>query len=188
MSIRVTVIEGDISTRASLVGMIRRSAELRLAGAYGTGEEALARWPADRPDVVVLDLNLCGMSGVEFIRVVRLRHRAIRVLAFAEFHDDQRVREAIGAGLDGYALKGAGYGPLAAGIFAVHRGEGFFPPMVACRLAELLRAPGMSDIGVPLPSMNPLPTVRAIEVSVLVEHRFNNGGHATSVDAESGAL
>ncbi len=139
MTIAVAVIENDDALRGTLAQLIDTCHGLRCAGAYGAGEPALLAFGEGAPDVVVLDLQLPGMSGVEFLGRCKKRFPETRVLTFTQFASDSLVFSAIRAGADGYALKRGGLSVLEEGIRAVHRGDGYFPPSIARKMAQFLR-------------------------------------------------
>jgi len=151
MTIRVSVVEDDRGLRETLVHLLGCAPGLRCVSAFGCAEEALAGMGEDWPDVILLDLQLPGMGGAEFLRRVKRMRPGVRVLTFTQHADEERVFEAIRAGADGYALKRGGLGQIEAGLHAVHRGEGFFPPSIARKLAMFVHdtppgcAPGSEE-------------------------------------------
>lgn len=139
MNIRVTVVEDDADLRQTLVDLLNRAPNLTCPSAYRSAEEALVGLPRAWPDVILLDLQLPRMSGIEFLRKVKGLRSEIRVLTFTQHANEALVFDAIRAGADGYALKRSGLGQLEAGLHAVHRGDGFFPPSIARKLAAFVR-------------------------------------------------
>jgi DNA-binding NarL/FixJ family response regulator len=139
MPVSVWIIEDDAELRRTLAELLGRSPGLRCTANFATADEAIACLTEPLPDVILLDLRLPGMSGIEFLRHVKTRHPSLRVLTYTQYADDAMVVDAIRAGADGYALKRAGLGQIEAGIHAVHRGEGFFPPSIARKLAAFVR-------------------------------------------------
>ncbi len=139
MPITVAIIEDDRSLRQTLVELLDRAPGMRCVASCPSAESAFADLPAMAPDVILLDLRLPGLGGLEFLRQRQRHGIAARVLAFTQHSEDALVLEAVRAGADGFALKRSGLGQLEAGIHAVHRGEGFFPPSIARKLASFVR-------------------------------------------------
>jgi DNA-binding NarL/FixJ family response regulator len=142
-AIAVAVIEDDAPLRSALVELIGRTPGLRCTGDWGTAEAAWSalrrRASADLPDVLVLDLMLPGMEGIPFLREAKRLWPGVGVLTYSQRADDELVVAAIQAGAEGYALKRNGFSQLELGIQAVHRGEEFYPPSIARKLARFVR-------------------------------------------------
>jgi DNA-binding NarL/FixJ family response regulator len=120
----------------------RLSAEANLAviGEAGTGEEAVALVGQLAPDVVLMDLNLPGMNGIEATRVIREAHPQVAVLVVTMFDDDS-VFAAMRAGARGYLLKGADAEEMVRAVRAVAHGEAIFSPSVAQRVMGYFATP-----------------------------------------------
>ena len=104
-TLRVGLVEDDARTREGLASLLAGTPGLRLAGAYGSMEEALASLGAEAPDVALLDIQLPGMSGIEGVRRLKERYPSIQILMLTVFADNDHVFEAICAGASGYLLK-----------------------------------------------------------------------------------
>lgn len=142
-AIDVAVIEDDAPLRAAIVELLGRAPGLRCSGDWGTAEAALnslqRRDVAALPNVLVLDLMLPGMEGIPFLRESKRRWPGVGVLTYSQRADDELVVAAIQAGAEGYVLKRSGFSQLELGIHAVHRGEEFYPPSIARKLARFVR-------------------------------------------------
>lgn len=104
----------------------------------GDGDEALTRLDEHDVDVVLMDINMPRVDGVEATRRIRLRHPAIAVVMVTMFDDDTHLVEAIRAGANGYVLKDATREEVIRAIHAARDGQGVFSPSMAARLPALL--------------------------------------------------
>jgi len=105
MAISVAVVEDDERVRKSLAGMIRRAPDCVCAGEYACGEEALPGILAMKPSVVVMDINLPGMSGVECARHIAEYNPPPQIIMLTVYQDTDTIYEALSAGASGYLLK-----------------------------------------------------------------------------------
>ena len=122
MSIAVSIVEDDRKTRESLVALLRRAAGVRLLGAHPSGEAALTGVPAEKPEVVLMDINLPGMSGIDCIAKLKLQLPALRVLMLTTYEDSHLIFNSLRAGASGYILKNKSSAELLDAIQQVHEG------------------------------------------------------------------
>jgi DNA-binding NarL/FixJ family response regulator len=113
-----------------------------VVGEARTGAEALGGIGSLAPDVVVMDLNMPGMSGVEAIRQMAATSPLARVLVLTASHEDADVVDAVMAGACGYLLKDSSIDELLAGIRAAANGESLISPAIAAKVLQLVRAGG----------------------------------------------
>lgn len=106
------------------------------------GQEAIDFVAAHRPDVVLMDVRMTNMNGVESTRVIKEKFPATRVLMLTTFDDDEYVEEALRIGALGYLLKDVPSAELIAAVRAVYEGGVMISPKVATRLVEKLANPG----------------------------------------------
>ena len=106
-----------------------------------TGDEAIALAEQHRPDVILMDLKMPGMNGIEATRRITARTPSIRVLVVTMFEDDASVFTAMRAGARGYVLKDATKEELLRAIQAVGNGEAIFSPGIAARMLTFFAAP-----------------------------------------------
>ena len=111
-----------------------------VVGEARTGAEALAEVGTAVPDVVVMDLNMPGMSGVEAIRQMAAVAPMTRVLVLTASHEDVDVIDAVMSGACGYLVKDSSIGELLAGIRAAANGESLISPAIAAKVLQRLRA------------------------------------------------
>ncbi len=140
--IRVLVVDDHPVVREGLVAILEDDPDLQLAGSAGSAEEALAAAARARPDVILLDLELPGLGGVEAIPQLAAAAPASRILVLTAYDTEERVLGAIRAGARGYLLKGAPADEIARAIRAVHAGGSYLASPVAARVLGHVRTPG----------------------------------------------
>ncbi|MGY1499363.1 response regulator [Streptomyces sp. QTS52] len=116
--------------------------DIEVVGEAGTAAEALARIPAARPDVAVLDVRLPDGSGVEVCREIRSRDTGVKCLMLTSFADDEALFDAILAGASGYVLKAIRGHELLAAVRDVAAGRSLLDPVATARVMERLRGGG----------------------------------------------
>ncbi|MDP9477294.1 MAG: response regulator transcription factor [Actinomycetota bacterium] len=134
--LRVLVADDHPMFRDGIRALLASSTDAELAGEAATGEEAVALAAELQPDLVVMDVQMPGMGGIEATRRITSESPRVRVLVVTMFEDDATVFKALRAGARGYVLKGASYGEMLRAINAVGSGEAIFSPKVAVRLAD----------------------------------------------------
>jgi DNA-binding NarL/FixJ family response regulator len=140
--IRVIVVDDHDLLRKGLRDLLTEHG-LRVVGEAGDGADAVRLVAHAAPDVVIMDLNMPRMSGIEATRRLAEVAPTSRVLVLTVSADDETVAEAIAAGASGYLLKDASGDEIAAGVRAAAGGEALISPLIAARLLERLRpAPG----------------------------------------------
>ena len=164
--ISVLVVDDHAVVRRGLLAFLASEPDLEVVGDADGGTQALdllARLDAEgrRPDVVLMDLQMEPLDGIESTRQVRDRYDDVEVVALTSFGEESRVHAALAAGASGYLLKDADADEVAAAIRAAHRGELQLDPAVARRLMSSLRAVPRDDLMAEL-------TSRELEVLRLV--------------------
>jgi len=143
--IAVFLLDDHEIVRRGVRELLEASGDMEVVGEAGTAEEALARIPATRPQVAVLDVRLPDGNGVEVCREVRSRHPEIQCLMLTSFSDDEALMDAIMAGAAGYVLKQIRGNDLAEAIRRVSKGESLLDPAVTRRVLDRLRNPAPVD-------------------------------------------
>jgi DNA-binding NarL/FixJ family response regulator len=133
-SLRVLVVEDHPLFRKGVVALLAAEPDLAVAGTAGSGEEAVVLAADLHPDVVLMDLQLPGMSGIEATRAIVAADPDVRVLVLSLFEDEDSVFLALRAGARGYVLKDADEEELTGAIRAVARGEAIFSRAIAGRV------------------------------------------------------
>jgi DNA-binding NarL/FixJ family response regulator len=129
--IRVLLVEDHTIVREGLRALLGNREDVELIGEAEDGQAAVEAAARLNPDVVVMDLNLPRLDGVEATRAIRANQPATQVLILSMYATEEHVRPAIRAGACGYLLKGSGLADLIAAIRAVAAGNAFFSPQVA---------------------------------------------------------
>ena len=138
--IRVLLVDDHAVVREGLRSFLELQEGIEVAGEASDGQEAITQASALMPDVVLMDLVMPGLDGVQAMRALRSRLPDTRVIVLTSFLDDDRLLPAIQAGAGGYLLKNVAPPELARAIRAAHRGEAIIDPTVAARLLETLAA------------------------------------------------
>jgi len=137
--ITVAIVEDISDIRRGLAALIQGTPGYRCSGAFGSMEETLPAIDRDPPDVLLVDIGLPGMSGIQGVRFIKERHPAILCLILSVFGDDERIFDALCAGACGYLLKNTPPARLLESIAEAVRGGGPMSPEVARRVVELFR-------------------------------------------------
>ena len=145
MTIRVAIADDHAVVRQGLRTFLELQDGMEVVGEAADGEEAVALVERTAPDVVLLDLVMPRVDGLEAIRRIRERAPATRILVLTSFADDHTVLPAVRAGAAGYLLKDVQPPELADAIRTVHSGEALLAPSVATMLVEQLAAEDGSD-------------------------------------------
>jgi len=165
--IRVLIADDHPVVRDGLRGMLAGEPDLEVVGEAGDGIEVLANVDTLRPDVILMDLRMPGMGGVDAIRALTERRSPARVLVLTTYDSDRDVVPALGAGATGYLLKDAPRAELVRAIRAAARGEVVLAPSVATRLVTQLRSPAQETL-----------SERELEVLTLIAQGETNRGAA----------
>ena len=137
--IRVMLVEDLREVRESLTILIDGTSGFSCVGSYRSMEEALAADRRERPDVILTDIGLPGMSGIEGIGVLRVRYPGVPILALTIYDDNRNVFNALCAGASGYLLKNTPPARLLDSLREVVGGGAPMSPEVARRVVELFR-------------------------------------------------
>lgn len=151
--IRILLADDHTLFRHGIRALLDSVDGLELAGEAASGEEALARATALQPDVILMDITMPDLNGIEATRRILAANPRANVVVLTMFDDDDSVVAAMRAGARGYVLKGADEDELLRVVSAVASGEALFGPAVATRLMRYFaasgvrgRAPGFPDL------------------------------------------
>ena len=133
---RVVVADDHQLFRDGLRSLVMAMPDAELVGEAGDGLEAVALADSSRPDVVVMDLRMPRLDGIEATRRILASHADVRILVVSMLDDDASIFAAMRAGARGYVLKGAGHEEVTAAIRSVQRGEAIFGAGIAARMAH----------------------------------------------------
>lgn len=138
---RILVVEDHPLFRKGVISLLSSVPDFEIVGEASSGEEALARAGESLPDVILMDLQMPGMGGMEATRKILEANPSVRVLVVTLSEDDDSVFMALRAGARGYILKDADEEEMMRAIRAVGRGEAIFSPSVAEKVLALFAAP-----------------------------------------------
>lgn len=136
MSLRVAIVEDDLRWRNSLETLLREAGGLECVGSYSTGEDAIKGIPAQRPQIVLMDINLPKMSGVECTRQLRSLMPEIQIIMLTVYDDSDRIFQALQMGANGYLLKRAPADEILQAIQDVNRGGAPMSPYIARKVVQ----------------------------------------------------
>lgn len=122
MPINVSIVEDSDKFRETLARVLNRADGFRCLSHYPNAEDALKALPGDKPDVVLMDINLPGMNGVECVRQLKQATPTIQVMMLTVYEDTENIFNALAAGASGYMLKRTSRNELLEAIREVHRG------------------------------------------------------------------
>jgi DNA-binding NarL/FixJ family response regulator len=144
MGITVSVIEDDRQTRESLVELLNGAPGLSCIGSYPTGEMALKAMPGQKPDVALVDINLPGMSGIEFVGQLKNLVPATQVLMLTTYEDSDLIFNSLRAGAKGYLLKKMAPTELVQAIEQIQAGGAPMPMQIARKVVDYFQGLGQT--------------------------------------------
>lgn len=168
--IRLLLVDDHQVVRAGLRMLFQAEKDMEIVGEIGSGEEALKAVRELQPDVVLMDVVMSGMSGIEATRRIKAGHPEVQVLVLTAYDDDPYIFALLQAGASGYILKTGDSSDLVEAVRAVHHGESALDPSVTQKVVQQL------TMGRPLgaqASVEPL-TDREIEVLRLAARGMTN--------------
>ena len=168
-AVRVLVADDHPVFRFGLRMLLQGEADMKVVGEATTGHEAVAMALERKPDVVLMDLNMPGLNGVEATRSIRARAPEVAVLVVTMF-DDDTVFAAMRAGARGYLLKGAEAEETLRAVRAVAHGEAIFSPAIADRIANYFAHAARPPAQAAFPEL----TEREQEVLTLIARGLTN--------------
>jgi NarL family two-component system response regulator LiaR len=140
--IRVLIADDHAIVRKGIRALLATERDIQVIGEASNGAEAIAQAQALHPDVILMDLVMPQVDGIEATRQITARHSGVRILVLTSFAADDKVFPAIKAGALGYLLKDTSPNDLVRAIHQVHRGEPTLEPSIARKvLGELARPP-----------------------------------------------
>ena len=178
--IRVLVVDDQAIVRKGIRALLAEFENIAVVGEASDGQEAVDQAQALAPDVILMDLAMPVMNGIEAIRQITARQAGARILVLTSFTSDDKVFPAIKAGALGYLLKDSEPADLVQAIEQVSRGEAALQPSIALQLMAELRRPAQST-----PSPDAL-TAREVDVLRLVATGITNreiGEQLTTTEA-----
>jgi DNA-binding NarL/FixJ family response regulator len=141
-TIRILVADDHPVVRDGLVAMLGTQPDFEVVAEAASGLEAVEKAASYQPDVLLLDLEMPGMDGVQALQNLHERYPGMRALVFTAFDTDERILAALQAGAQGYLLKGAPRDELFRAIRVVSEGGSLLQPVVASKLLQHMSAQG----------------------------------------------
>lgn len=148
MQIKVAIVDDDEGIRSSLAALIRRAPDMKPAGEYPDAESALKEIPRNPPDVVLMDINMPGMNGVQCVEQLKSTLPTVQVLMLTVYEDSDSLFNSLRAGASGYLLKRTASARLLEAIKDVHAGGSPMTPQLARRVVQFFSKPAREDSAV----------------------------------------
>jgi DNA-binding NarL/FixJ family response regulator len=146
--IRVSIVDDEADLRENIAGYVDAAKGFRCVSVHSSAEEALAHLPKEKPDVVLMDINLGGMSGIECVLHLKPLMRETQVVMLTVFEDTEKIFSALAAGASGYLLKRMPPEKLLEAIREVHEGGSPMSAPIARKVVQSLqthRPPGIDE-------------------------------------------
>jgi len=140
MAITLTIVEDLDEVRDGLKNFISLSQDFKVLDTFKTAEEAAYDLPKLKPDIVIMDINLPGMNGIECIRQIKNKIHATKFMMFKIYENDEKVFEALKAGASGYLLKNTGLVQLIESLKELYNGGSPMSANIARKLVTLFRS------------------------------------------------
>ena len=144
--IRIVVADDHPIVREGLAAVLGTQPDFNVIGQVGSGADVVTRVTELEPDVLLLDLEMPDMDGVEALRRLRESHVPVRVIVFTAYDTDERILGAVRAGAQGYLLKGVPREEVFQAIRVVHAGNSLLQPIVASRLLRQVSQAGTPGV------------------------------------------
>ena len=139
VSIGVAIVEDDVPAREILAGWIRSADGFKLIGEYDDAESAVAELPAKQPSVVLFDINLPGMNGIECVRKLKPKLPGTQFLMVTVYEDANHIFDALAVGASGYLLKQTRRSELLEALKDVHAGGSPMSSQIARKVVQSFR-------------------------------------------------
>jgi DNA-binding NarL/FixJ family response regulator len=135
-AIRILIVDDHPVVQAGLSSMLATHEEVEVIGSASSGDEALMMVRQDMPDILLLDLRMPGMNGIDTLHALKEMKASARVIILTSFETDENIYRAVQAGAQGYLLKNTSQCQMLEAIATVHAGKRYIPNQIAARLAE----------------------------------------------------
>jgi two-component system NarL family response regulator len=142
--IRILIADDHPIVREGLVAIIQRRTDMTVVGEAATGREAVELYHQTKPDIILMDLRMPEMDGVEAIQAIRGKDPNARIIILTTYDSDEDIYRGLRSGARAYLLKDAGREALLEAIRAVHAGKALIPGHVAAKLAERMMEPDLT--------------------------------------------
>ena len=141
MTITVSIVEDDVSLRSIYAKWLEQTEGFRVLSQFGDGMQALAALQQEKPDVVLMDINLPGLNGVECVRQLKAKMPGTQFVMITVYEDPDRIFNALAAGATGYLLKETAREGLLDALREVHRGGSPMSSGIARKVVQCFQKP-----------------------------------------------
>lgn len=138
--IRILLVDDHMVIRMGLMTAVSDASDMEVVADVENGPDAIKAYRKHRPDIVILDLRMHGLGGIETLRMLREEFKNARILVFSNYARGEEIYQAMKAGASGFVMKEMPLDRLLEAIRAVHQGDQYMPPEVAVRVGERLPA------------------------------------------------
>lgn len=144
--IKLLLVDDHEVVRKGMKFLLEDEESLEIIGEASDGEEALSKIEELKPNLVLLDVNMPGMNGIEAAKKISANYPAVKVLIFSMHNDPDYIVNSVTNGVDGYILKDAEKEEILKAMKVVHGGEKYFPPAVSALLVSALQGGGIPKV------------------------------------------
>ena len=143
--IHILIADDHVMVAQGLTILLESQTDIKVIGRASNGREAIALFRKHQPDIVLMDLRMPEIGGVEATITIRAEFKQARIIVLTTYDGDEDIYRGLQAGAKGYVLKDAGAEELLSAIRAVHAGQKYIPPAVGAKLAERMGIPELSN-------------------------------------------
>ena len=138
-AIRVSIVDDEVDLRENIAGYVDAAKGFKCISVHSNAKDALAHLPTEKPDVVLMDINLGGMSGIECVRLLKPLMPGTQVVMLTVFEDTEKIFSALSSGASGYLLKRLSPVKLLEAIREVHEGGSPMSAPIARKVVQSLQ-------------------------------------------------
>jgi DNA-binding NarL/FixJ family response regulator len=168
--VRILIVDDHTLFREGVRAILKAVSDFEIVGEAATGEEAIDKVSTLKPDIILMDIQMPDINGVEATNKILKEHPEMGIIILTMLEDDDSLFSALRAGARGYVLKGADKAEMVKSIRAVANGEALFGPAIANRLTRFFKNPGRMKKQSAFPEL----TDREFEVLELIAKAHNN--------------
>ena len=143
--ISVMLVDDHFAVRVGMAASLKFEPDIDIVAEAGSGEDAITLYREHKPDVLVIDWRLPGISGVDAVKEIRKEFSDAHIMMLSVYEGEEDVYQALKAGASAYVLKSADREEVLTAIRAVHKGEKYLPPVLAGRMAERLTRAALTN-------------------------------------------
>jgi DNA-binding NarL/FixJ family response regulator len=143
--IKVLLVDDHAMMREGMSALLNTCNDIEIVGEAADGNEAIRKCKEKEPDVIVMDITMPDMDGLEATRQIKRKNKNIKVVILTQHQNREYILSAVKAGADGYVPKGAVSSELISGIHAVYKGDSFLHPSIATAIVEDYRMQAGND-------------------------------------------